>query len=110
MTIYAGGSINAGWVDYRDNHLGPELEEMASPRLTHTNVQLHPLDAGESAAYVTSEYRLQARIKERDIDAGGLETLVLVRSPGGGYVVRHSHTSSRGRPASPTPAPSPSNP
>src|SRR3970040_2934001 len=27
VTIYEGGSINAGWVDYRDNHLGPELEE-----------------------------------------------------------------------------------
>jgi ketosteroid isomerase-like protein len=110
VTIYEGGSINVGWADYRDNHLGPELEEMASPRLTHSNVQLHPLDAGGSAAYVTSEYRLQARMKDRDIDAGGLETLVLVRSAGGRYLIRHSHTSSRRRPASPSPAPAPSNP
>lgn len=110
VTIYEGGSINVGWADYRDHHLGPELEEMASPRLTHTNVQLQPLDAGGSAAYVTSEYRLQARMKDRDVDAGGLETLVLVRSSGARYVIRHSHTSSRRRPASPSPAPSPSNP
>ena len=109
VTIYEGGSINTGWADYRDNHLGPELQEMESPRLTHTNVQLHPLDAGGSAAYVTSEYRLQARMQGRDVDAGGLETLVLVRSAGGRYVIRHSHTSSKRRPASPSPAPSPLN-
>ena len=106
VTIYEGGSINTGWADYRDHHLGPELLEMETPRLTHTNVRLHPLNA-ESAAYVTSEYRLQARIKDRDIDVGGLETLVLVRSAGGRYVIRHSHTSSKRRPASPSPAPSP---
>ena len=109
VTIYEGGSINAGWVDYRDNHLGPELQEMESPRLTHTNAQLHPLDPQGSAAYVTSEYRLQARMQGRDVDAGGLETLVLVRSAGGRYVIRHSHPSSRRRPASPSPAPSPLN-
>ena len=108
VTIYEGGSINTGWADYRDHHLGPELLEMESPRLTHTNVRLHLLDA-RSAAYVTSEYRLQARIKHQDIDVGGLETLVLVRSAGGRYVIRHSHTSSKRRPASPSPAPSPAN-
>ena len=110
VTIYEGGSINTGWADYRDNHLGPELEEMESPRLTHTNVELHPLAPQGSAAYVTSEYRLQARMQGTHIDAGGLETLVLVRSVGGRYVIRHSHTSSKRRPASPSPAASPSNP
>ena len=108
-TVYEGGSINRGWADYRDNHLGPELEEMASPQLTHTNVQLQALGTDGSAAYVTSEYRLQARIKDRDVEVGGLETLVLVRSTAGRYVIRHSHTSSRRRPASSSPAPSPSN-
>lgn len=106
-TVYEGGSINHGWADYRDNHLGPELEEMAAPRLTHSDVKLHPLGADGSAAYLASEYRLQARIKDRDVDVAGLETLVLVRSSGGRYVIRHSHTSSKRRPASPAPAPSP---
>ena len=105
-TVYEGGSINRGWADYRENHLGPELAEMDGPRLTHGEVQLHALGADGASAYVTSEYRLQARIKDRDVDVGGLETLILVRSSGGRYVIRHSHTSSRRRPASPAPAPS----
>ena len=109
-TVYEGGSVNRGWADYRDNHLGPELAEMAGARLTHTDVQLHALGTDGAAAYLTSEYRLQARMKDRDVDVGGLETLVLVRSADGRYVIRHSHTSSKRRPASPAPLPSPSHP
>jgi uncharacterized protein YcnI len=26
VTIYEGGGINIGWIDYRDRHLGPELK------------------------------------------------------------------------------------
>src|SRR5688500_17617350 len=26
VTIFEGSGINRGWVDYRDNHLGPELK------------------------------------------------------------------------------------
>ena len=27
VTIFEGGSTNDGWTDYRDHHLGPELQE-----------------------------------------------------------------------------------
>ena len=105
VTIYEGGSINTGWADYRDNHIGPELEEMQAPQITHANTAVHFLDKDQRAAYVTSEYRLKTRIKDRDIDAGGLETLVVVKAADGGWKITHSHTSSRRRPA---PSPSPS--
>ena len=105
VTIYEGGSVNTGWVDYRDHHLGPELEEMQSPTLAHSDVTVQMLDKDGGAAYVTSEYRLKTRIKDRDIDAAGLETLIVVKGSEGGWKIRHSHTSSRRRPATPAPAP-----
>jgi ketosteroid isomerase-like protein len=99
VTIYEGGGVNTGWADYRDHHLGPELEEMQSPTLSHSNVTVNMLDKAGQAAYVTSEYRLKTRLKDRDIDASGLETLVVVKQTGGGWKIRHSHTSSRRRPS-----------
>ena len=53
---------------------------------------------GRDAAYVTSEYAIKGKLKDRDVDSGGLETLVVIRD-GPGWKIRHSHTSSRRRPA-----------
>lgn len=107
-SIYEGGSIDRGWASYRDHHLGPELRVMETPRLTHSDVRVVMLST--DVAYVTSEYRLQARMESRDIDVGGLETLVLTRDREGRWLIRHSHTSSKRRPgpaASPAPSPRP---
>ncbi len=106
VTIFEGGGVNRGWADYRDHHLGPELEEMEAPRLTHSNVAVRVLDDDSRSAYVTSEYRLQTRVKGSDVDAIGLETLIVSRVGEGPWKIRHSHTSSRRRPA-PSPGASP---
>jgi ketosteroid isomerase-like protein len=104
VTIYEGGSVNNGWLDYRDNHLGPELNEFIELQFSHTGVTPHIVDKDGRIAYVTSEYRLKVRMKEREVDTGGLETLVLVKGDDGSWRIRHSHTSTRRRPAaSPSP-------
>ena len=95
VTIFEGGGTNHGWADYRDHHLGPELQGFADLHFSHTNVRVHLLSP--DTAYVTSEYALKARVKDRDVETGGLETLVLVKSDGG-WRIRHSHTSARRRP------------
>ena len=104
VTIYEGGGINTGWADYRDHHLGPELVDMQSPTLSHSNITVNMLGKDGTVAYVTSEYRLKTRMKDRDVDASGLETLIVVKQADGGWKIRHSHTSSRRRPVSPAPA------
>lgn len=101
VTIFEGGSVDLGWAAYRDHHLGPELKEMEGLVFTHSNVAAHALAADGRSAYVTAEYRLRARIGDRDVDAQGLETLVLVRDAAGQWKIRHSHTSSKRRPAPP---------
>lgn len=104
VTIFEGGGTNDGWADYRDNHLGPELKEMEGLDFSHSNVSAHLLGPDGRTAYVTSEYRLRARIEGKDVDASGLETLLLVKDAAGAWRIRHSHTSSRRRPvASPSP-------
>lgn len=93
VTIYEGGGINNGWVDYRDRHLGPELKAFENLQFGHSNTKVTMLPGGQSA-YVTSEYAIRAKMGERDLDSRGLETLVLVKTPDG-WRIRHSHTSSR---------------
>jgi ketosteroid isomerase-like protein len=94
VTIYEGGGINNGWVDYRDRHLGPELKAFENLQFGHSNAKITVLPGGQSA-YATSEYSIKARMGERDIDSRGLETLVLVKGTDGNWRIRHSHTSSR---------------
>ena len=93
VTIYEGGGINNGWVDYRDRHLGPELKAFENLQFGHSNTKVTVLPGGQSA-YVTSEYGIKAKMGERDLDSRGLETLVVIKTPEG-WKIRHSHTSSR---------------
>jgi ketosteroid isomerase-like protein len=94
VTIYEGGGINNGWVDYRDRHLGPELKAFENLQFGHSNTKVTVLPGGQSA-YATSEYSVKAKMGERDLDSRGLETLVLVKSADGTWKIRHSHSSSR---------------
>ena len=94
VTIYEGGGINNGWADYRDRHLGPELKAFETLQFGHREINVSMLP-GDQSAYVTSRYMLKAKMKERDIDAEGLATYVLIKGTDGDWKIRHSHTSSR---------------
>jgi uncharacterized protein YcnI len=97
VTIYEGGGINSGWVDYRDRHLGPELKAFENLQFNHSNTRVSVLPGGQSA-YATSDYFIKAKMGERMIDSRGLETLVLIKGADGNWKIRHSHTSSRPAP------------
>jgi ketosteroid isomerase-like protein len=96
VTIFEGGYVNTGWVDYRDNHLGPELKEMENLKFSHVLVVPHMLS--DTTAYVTAEYRLKTKMEGELVDAEGLETMLLVKGADGTWKIRHSHTSSRRKP------------
>jgi len=96
VTIYEGGGIDNGWASYRDGHLGPELKAFENLQFAHTGRQIQVLGDG-TMAYAVSQYTLKAKMGERAIDSGGLETLVLVKGADGAWKIRHSHTSSRPR-------------
>ena len=96
VTIFEGAGVNNGWADYRDHHLGPELKMFENLEFGHTNRKVHLL--GERAAYVSSEYFIKAKMKDRMLDNVGRETLVLEKQADGSWKIRHSHTSGRARP------------
>lgn len=106
VTIFEGGGVNRGWADYRDHHLGPEMTEFLKVSFAHTNVVVTTLGVDRKTAYVAAEYSLKAQMKEREVEASGLATLILLKADDGRWRIRHSHTSSRRRPA-PTPTPAP---
>jgi uncharacterized protein (TIGR02246 family) len=94
VTIFEGSGINRGWVDYRDNHLGPELKSFQDLQWAHSNIVVHLL--GDSAAYVTADYTIKYRTGDRVVDSGGIATHVLVKEQGA-WKIRHSHTAARRR-------------
>ncbi|MBI4478361.1 MAG: SgcJ/EcaC family oxidoreductase [Acidobacteria bacterium] len=96
VTIYEGAGVNNGWADYRDRHLGPELKAFEDLEFGHSNRRVQML--GDRAAYVISEYFIKARMKERQLDSIGRETLIVERQADGTWKIRHSHTSGRARP------------
>jgi uncharacterized protein YcnI len=59
VTIFEGGGVNNGWIDYRDRHLGPELKSFESLEFGHSNTKVTILPGGQSA-YATSEYKIKA--------------------------------------------------
>lgn len=105
VTIFEREETNDGWADYRDNHLGPELQAMDDLQFSRFNVTPHLLDRERTTACVTAEFRAKGRVQGREIDIAGLETLVLVKDPSGAWKIRHSHASVRDRPAQASPAP-----
>jgi uncharacterized protein (TIGR02246 family) len=94
VTIFEGSGINRGWIDYRDNHLGPELKSFQDLQWAQTNLVVHML--GDSAAYVTGEYSIKYKSGDRVVDSGGIATHVLVKEQGA-WKIRHSHTAARRR-------------
>ncbi len=94
VTVYEGGGINPGWVDYRDRHLGPELKAFNNLKFEHINIVVRLI--GPDAAYVTGEYLLDANTEAREVRSGGLATYVMIREAGQ-WKIRHSHTSSKRR-------------
>lgn len=92
VTIFEGGGTNTGWIDYRDNHIGPELKSFNGLKFSHSNLKIQML--GPDSAYVTSEYSIETAGASGPTRSGGLETDVLVRQ-GGTWVIRHTHTSAK---------------
>ncbi len=89
FTMFEGGHINWGWVDYRDNHLGPELKEFKSIQYNFMDIKPH---VSGDMAYATLKYHIAVKMAERDVEGEGLATAILVKTPNG-WKVQHMHTS-----------------
>ena len=101
ITIFESGHANYGWVDYRDNHLGPEMKEMKNTKYEFLDIKAK---VSASIAYATMKYTISADSDGKHFDSAGLATAVLEKS-GGKWRIVHWHSSAPRRQPSPTPTP-----
>lgn len=93
LTVIEGAGINRGWLDYRDHHIGPELQAFTNFKYRPFEIEPH---VRGNFAYAIFRYALQATTAERTIDVVGRGTAILERK-GTRWIVRHTQTSSRPR-------------
>jgi len=89
FTMFEGGHINWGWVDYRDHHLVPELKEFLEFKYSFQDIKTHLFG---DVAYATLRYSIAIKTKEREVSGEGLATAVLTKQDGK-WKIRHMHTS-----------------
>ncbi|MCH8254058.1 MAG: nuclear transport factor 2 family protein, partial [Gemmatimonadetes bacterium] len=91
--IIEGAGINHGWVDYRDNHLGPELESFENFEYRFYGIE--PQVRGD-VAWSSFRYDLAVDTQRGHLEREGRGTAVLERRDGRWLIV-HLHTSGRAK-------------
>ena len=91
LTIFEGGDINKGWVDYRDNHIKPELADIKVVHYSLTEIDAH-IDA--STAWATFNYHIVGSTSKRSFDSYGIGTAILNKVDGLWRIVHWHSTKS----------------
>ncbi len=89
IVLYEHSVRNVGLDDVWENHLRPEVSEFENSTAEFTDLRV---SATPAMALVLRQYRIQATMKGRPIDARGNETMVWVKR-GGAWKVAHIHYS-----------------
>lgn len=101
VIIFEGGFIDAGQIQYDEQHLGEDLAYSATMRyqLIHREAYVSG-DLG----YVISQGRSVGRFQGRQMQYNGTETMILRRGPAG-WKIAHIHWSGHEAKTAPAPAP-----
>jgi ketosteroid isomerase-like protein len=89
FTMFEGGHINWGWVDYRDNHLGPELKEFKEIQYSFSDIKTH---ASGDMAYATFKSHIAVIMESGEVEGESLATAILMKTKDG-WKIQHMHTS-----------------
>lgn len=93
VVVYEGGHAET-LEEYRSHHLAHDIAFLQTTEHTTTAEQV---TVSGDVALSLRESATRGRYRDREIDAVGVETLVLVRTPEG-WKIRHIHWSSRNAP------------
>lgn len=91
VRIIEGAGVNRGWADYRDHHLGPELEHAEEFQIRYFAVEPQ---VRNDVAWAAFRYELAAVMSGSRVEMEGRGTAVLERREGRWLIV-HLHTSGR---------------
>ncbi|MGH7454411.1 MAG: nuclear transport factor 2 family protein [bacterium] len=89
FSMFEGSHINWGWVDYRDNHLGPELKEFKSIQYSFHDIKTH---VSGDMAYATFKSHIAVKMASREVEGESLATAILMKTANG-WKIQHMHTS-----------------
>lgn len=89
VVVFENGYANYGWLDYRNNHLGPEMKEMTNVKYGSSDLKIRVLG---KMAYATFKYAISGDVDDRHFDSGGLGTAILEKRSGK-WVIVHWHSS-----------------
>lgn len=96
--IFETGGVEGTWSNYRDHHIGPELEAIESFSMTHAQ-PTEQKSADGTMAFVAWPIEYTIKLGDgRVIESRGTVTFVL-ENHGHHFMIRHLHWSSRKRPA-----------
>jgi ketosteroid isomerase-like protein len=89
VLLYEHSVHNDGLQDVFENHLKPEIVEFEDMALELSDVRVTP---GADLVLVTRQYTIRGKLRGRDINAGGNETMVW-KKVGAEWKVAHIHYS-----------------
>ncbi len=93
VVIFESGGAETSREEYASHHLGADMQFSAA---TSRRVTTRQAGGGGDSAWVLTRSETTGRFRDRDIDALGVETMVLERGDDGWRIV-HIHWSSRTR-------------
>jgi ketosteroid isomerase-like protein len=93
LTVIEGASINRGWTDFREHHLGPELAEMKNRHSTPAEIEVH---VSGGTAWALFRYTAKYDLPTRSVDALGRGTAIFEKV-NGKWKMRHYHAGGRAR-------------
>lgn len=95
--IFETGGVEGTWKNYRDHHIGPELDAIESFVISRAEEPTESKSADGSMAFVAWPIEYTIRLTDgRLIESRGTVTFVLERQEGH-YKIRHLHWSSRSK-------------
>lgn len=95
VTVFENGHANYGWLDYRNNHLGPEMKEITNTKYSSSDIKVK---ISGKTAWATFKYAISGDSNGRHFDSGGLGTAILEKR-NGKWMIVHWHSSAPRRQA-----------
>jgi ketosteroid isomerase-like protein len=96
VIVFENGYANYGWADYRNNHLGPEMKEIANTKYDSSDIKVR---VSGKMAYATFKYTISGDANGKHFDSGGLGTAVLEKRDGKWMIVHWHSSAPRRQPA-----------
>ncbi len=98
VTVFESGHANYGWLDYRNNHLAPEMKEIQNTKYALSDIKVK---VDGKTAWATFKYTISGDANGKHFDSGGLGTAVLEKNKKNGWQIVHWHSSAPRRQANP---------